>query len=220
MGSGNSSPGAVFLEDSVNFLRRKSSPLHRSALLPAKLLLTSPPYYALTNYHYDPWLRLWLLGGRPDAVRSGEANRGKFEHSQGYRRLLEDVSEGCAPLLAKDAVIYVRTDRRPMTYRTTRSVSCRRFRGAPIVVFASFEGADADQPPHGCPSLCASASRRCDGHRLTFSDGAPISVGGTNDPRVVGWRSTRRGGGSSIPGGCGLLREILHGTGRSPARAL
>jgi hypothetical protein len=73
---------------------------------------------------------------------------------------------------------------------------------------------------HGCPSLCASASRRCDGHRLTFSDGAPISVGGTNDPRVVGWRSTRRGGGSSIPGGCGLLREILHGTGRSPARAL
>jgi hypothetical protein len=98
--------------------------------LPAKLLLTSPPYYALTNYHYDQWLRLWLLGGRPDAVRSGEASQGKFEHSQGYRRFLEDVSEGCAPLLAKDAVIYVRTDRRPMTYRTTRSVSCRRFRGS------------------------------------------------------------------------------------------
>lgn len=28
----------------------------------ADLILTSPPYYGVTNYRYDNWIRLWLLG--------------------------------------------------------------------------------------------------------------------------------------------------------------
>ena len=27
------------------------------------LFFTSPPYYGVTNYFYDQWLRFWLLGG-------------------------------------------------------------------------------------------------------------------------------------------------------------
>jgi len=29
-----------------------------------KLVITSPPYMDITDYHGDQWLRLWLLGGR------------------------------------------------------------------------------------------------------------------------------------------------------------
>jgi hypothetical protein len=55
---------------------------------PARLLLTSPPYFRLTNYHYDQWLRLWMLGGSPTANRLGEENRGKFEGRVAYSKLL------------------------------------------------------------------------------------------------------------------------------------
>ena len=34
----------------------------------ASLLFTSPPYFGITNYHYDQWLRLWLLGGAPSPI--------------------------------------------------------------------------------------------------------------------------------------------------------
>src|SRR6266852_7068337 len=70
----------------------------------------SPPYYAITNYHYDQWLRLWLLGGPPNALRSGGAVCGKFEHRQKYRDLLHGVFSRAAELLADDATVYVRTD--------------------------------------------------------------------------------------------------------------
>jgi hypothetical protein len=89
---------------------------------PARLLLTSPPYYGITNYHYDQWLRLWLLGGPPNALRVGGAVRGKFEHRQRYRTLLQRVFCRAASLLAEDATVYVRTDRREITFTTTTEI--------------------------------------------------------------------------------------------------
>ena len=41
--------------------------------------------YSSTNYHYDQWLRLWLLGGPPNAARIGGRHRGKFEDRAGYQ---------------------------------------------------------------------------------------------------------------------------------------
>src|SRR5262249_28880825 len=50
----------VYLGDSQNRIAQISAKLcsHKS-----RLLFTSPPYYGVTNYFYDQWLRLWLLGG-------------------------------------------------------------------------------------------------------------------------------------------------------------
>jgi DNA modification methylase len=88
----------------------------------ARLLLTSPPYYGVTNYHYDQWLRLWLLGGPPTSRRIGGKHRGKFESKPQYRQLLLEVFGRSKPLLQRDGIVYVRTDRRKLTLNTTREV--------------------------------------------------------------------------------------------------
>jgi hypothetical protein len=119
-GRPNGGGGQVLLGDATTVLARlgrKSDSRRR-----IRLLFTSPPYLGVTNYHYDQWLRLWVLGGRPDARRSGELHRGKFEDRSGYRDLLRKVFEGSKPLLDPDAVVYVRTDRRRDTYAVTREV--------------------------------------------------------------------------------------------------
>lgn len=113
---------AVYLGDSVAKLSSIRKRVEDRALPKAKLLFTSPPYFAVTNYHYDQWIRLWLLGGPPHALLTGNGRGGKFEHHAGYRTLLSRVFEEAAPLLQKDATIYVRTDSRKFTYTTTRSV--------------------------------------------------------------------------------------------------
>ena len=114
----------VYLGDSTAVLPevpRYWGPEHRRA----RLLLTSPPYRGITNYHYDQWLRLWLLGGAP-APNAGSGGRGKyrgkFDNTPQYRQLLADVFRESRNLLRHDAVIYVRTDRRPSTLHITVEV--------------------------------------------------------------------------------------------------
>ena len=131
----------VYLGDSVHKLvdiHRNRTPLPATG---ATLLLTSPPYYAKTNYHYGQWLRLWLLGGQPNAGRVEGKYRDKFVHKERYRELLLKVFTKCKELLAKDATIYVRTGKEKITLSTTISVlqgtfpdhhmmkHCRPFRG-------------------------------------------------------------------------------------------
>jgi DNA modification methylase len=114
----NASGSRIYLGDSVRLLSTLT------ARMPAKasLLLTSPPYYKVTNYHYDQWLRLWMLGESPDAYRKPGTHRGKFENAQRYSTLLFDVFSRAARLVKRKATIYVRTGRQPATYDVTRSV--------------------------------------------------------------------------------------------------
>jgi len=86
---------------------------------PARLLLTSPPYFDVTNYHYDQWLRLWMLGGAPNACRAGGKYKGKFENRISYQELLLRAFRKSSELLAKDATVYVRTGRQTITRETT-----------------------------------------------------------------------------------------------------
>jgi hypothetical protein len=89
-----------------------------------RLLLTSPPYFGLTNYHYDQWLRLWLLGGPPNAHRVAGSRelRGKFQNASRYTELLQNVFQSAAELLSPKATIYVRTGLGVVTYFTTLQV--------------------------------------------------------------------------------------------------
>ena len=86
------------------------------------LLFTSPPYLGVTNYHYDQWLRLWLLGEQPNALRKTGTHRGKFESTEKFAALLHDVFSRAARIAARDATIYVRTGRQESTHRVTRAV--------------------------------------------------------------------------------------------------
>lgn len=119
--------GRMYLGDSVEKLGRLRQQVGKGSLAKANLLFTSPPYHGVTNYHYDQWLRLWLLGHPPNALRNGNGRGGKFEAREEYRRLLEHVFTRAAQLLEKDAIVYVRTDSREFTYRTTVAVLCKVF---------------------------------------------------------------------------------------------
>lgn len=83
------------------------------------LLLTSPPYYDVTNYRLDHWIRLWLLGG--PALPGGDT-REKYAHKERYQTMLSGVFEVTKPLLTDDALIYIRTDSREFTLNTTLAV--------------------------------------------------------------------------------------------------
>ena len=109
-----SGAGRIYLGDSQSVLARWES--HPTK---AKLLLTSPPYYGVTNYFYDQWLRLWLLGGTDRPRSAGESCKRKFENRDHYTKMLQRVFEKSKPLLKRSAVIYVRTDARQFTREAT-----------------------------------------------------------------------------------------------------
>jgi hypothetical protein len=52
---------AIILNMDMRDLPRKSGQLPTNI----RCAVTSPPYFDVTNYAEDQWLRLWLLGGPP-----------------------------------------------------------------------------------------------------------------------------------------------------------
>jgi len=106
----------VYLGDSVTRLPAIASRQEAKA----QLLLTSPPYCGVTNYHYDQWLRLWLLGGPAAPQRLEAYSCGRFFDRRRYESLLTTVFQAAARLLTRDAVVYVRTDRREVTLSATK----------------------------------------------------------------------------------------------------
>ena len=72
----------------------------------ARLILTSPPYCGVTNYEYDNWIRLWMLGGPNHPNGSAKA---RFGNRDNYNKLIHGVLEKSKKLSADDVRIYVRT---------------------------------------------------------------------------------------------------------------
>jgi hypothetical protein len=85
----------------------------------ADFLLTSPPYCGVTNYEYDNWIRLWMLGG-PALPSHRQASR--YSDKEAYQNLLYEVFAQAKRLSKNSATIYVRTDAREYTLATTMDV--------------------------------------------------------------------------------------------------
>jgi len=117
----------VFLGNSITLLPRLERGLCEQRLAKATLLLTSPPYFALTNYHYDQWLRLWLLGFEPDAYVARGPYKGRFTNRGRYQRLLSKVFHRAAKAVKPNAVIYVRTSKEAFTKEATLNAMCEAF---------------------------------------------------------------------------------------------
>lgn len=126
--------GSVLLGDSIAWLPRLAADIDRGDLEKFDLLFTSPPYYGVTNYNYDQWLRLWMLGAEPRPVHSRGVWQNKFESRAAYRKLLERVFAQSADVLDEAATIYVRTDARPFTYETTLEVLRQVFPGKRLTI--------------------------------------------------------------------------------------
>lgn len=82
----------------------------------ASLLLTSPPYMGITNYEYDNWIRLWLLGG--PATPSWKQTQ-RYSNRGRYEEMLYGVFAKAKKLMSDDACLVVRTDRRRYTLEAT-----------------------------------------------------------------------------------------------------
>ena len=84
------------------------------------LLLTSPPYFGITDYRQDSWIRLWILGEGPplpDWKKDKRSNRQDL-----YRQMLYNVFLKASKLLTPYSVIWIRTDARKFTKNTTLEV--------------------------------------------------------------------------------------------------
>jgi hypothetical protein len=112
----------LLLGDSSHLMEEISKRVATGAQKPFKLLLTSPPYYGLTNYYYDQWLRLWMLGGPDRPTSTRHIHKRKFESWPVYTDLLSTVFKKCFEAMDQDAYVYVRTDARDVTFTTTLDV--------------------------------------------------------------------------------------------------
>lgn len=119
--------GVASLADSTIELEQIIAKVELGELPKFRLLLTSPPYYDITHYHYDQWLRYWMLGGPSWPSKAEDKHRGRFSSQVAYRELLDSVFRQAAQIMTDDAVIYVRTDKRQFTLKTTRNLLQRHF---------------------------------------------------------------------------------------------
>ena len=73
-----------------------------------KCIITSPPYFDVTNFEEDQWLRLWFLGGppQPNLRRLSRDDRYRFEDK--YWRFIADMWRSFGQVVSKGAHIIVR----------------------------------------------------------------------------------------------------------------
>lgn len=116
----------VLLGDSTREINKVSNLLEENKEK-VSLLFTSPPYCAITDYHADQWLRLWLLGGNEKLTYSKEKYKGRFVKHNEYQELLNTVFSKCKKLMSENAIIYVRTDAREFTLDTTLEILKKHF---------------------------------------------------------------------------------------------
>lgn len=86
---------------------RRASSLLRPYRERVKLVVTSPPYLDLTDYHEDQWLRLWFVGGPTKPItRQGRDDRHRSPEK--YWQFLREAWAGVLPLLRDDAQFVIR----------------------------------------------------------------------------------------------------------------
>jgi hypothetical protein len=86
---------------------RRASRLLRAYEGRVKLVITSPPYLDITDYHEDQWLRLWLLGG-DRKPKAGQSKDDRHRRIEAYWQFLREAWIGIAPLLQRSAHVVIR----------------------------------------------------------------------------------------------------------------
>lgn len=129
--------GKVRFGDSVSELDIIKRDVDNGAMPQFDLLFTSPPYYNVTSYHYDQWLRLWMLGHNPRPSKTGGDWQDGFWSQADYRELLTTVFTKCATVMKPDARVLVRTDARTFTHDVTAEILCATFPDKELTTIAS-----------------------------------------------------------------------------------
>lgn len=75
---------------------------------PIRCVITSPPYFDVTNYAEDQWLRLWFLGGPPQPTRQGFSKDDRHGAVDRYWMLLADMWRSLGQTLGRNSDIVIR----------------------------------------------------------------------------------------------------------------
>jgi hypothetical protein len=86
---------------------RRAATLLRSYKERVKLVITSPPYLDITDYHEDQWLRLWMLGGASKPI-GGQGRDDRHRRVEAYWQFLREAWKGVVPLLQEKAQVVIR----------------------------------------------------------------------------------------------------------------
>jgi len=130
----NLAQSRVILGDAVAEVPQIKKEIDEGSAKPFSLLLTSPPYYSITNYNYDQWIRMWMLGWDDRPVRTRGMWQSKFDSRARYADLLTRVFGHCSEVLDRNATVYVRTDARSFTYETTIAILSSKFPGKKMAI--------------------------------------------------------------------------------------
>ncbi len=71
-------------------------------------VITSPPYFDVTNFEEDQWLRLWFLGGEPRPTYGRISTDDRHTSKRAYWQFLREAWAGIAPLMRPDSVLVCR----------------------------------------------------------------------------------------------------------------
>jgi hypothetical protein len=70
--------------------------------------ITSPPYFDVTNFEEDQWLRLWFLGGPPYPTRNRVSRDDRHSFEDNYWRFIADMWRSLGAILCPRAHVVVR----------------------------------------------------------------------------------------------------------------
>jgi hypothetical protein len=73
-----------------------------------KAIITSPPYFDVTSYEEDQWLRLWFLGYQPRPTYGQLSRDDRHTGKRMYWKFLEEVWSGIKPLVQDNATLVCR----------------------------------------------------------------------------------------------------------------
>lgn len=111
--------GTARIGDSIQELDKLQAEVEASEVPQFDLLFTSPPYYNVTSYHYDQWLRLWMLGHSSKPSKTGGEWQDGFWSQIEYGELLKSIFTKCKRIMKPNAKVWVRTDAREFTRQVT-----------------------------------------------------------------------------------------------------
>jgi hypothetical protein len=75
---------------------------------PVRCVITSPPYFDVTNFEEDQWLRLWFLGGPPHPTTNRLSRDDRHGFAANYWRFIADMWRTLGVVLARSAHVVVR----------------------------------------------------------------------------------------------------------------
>ena len=73
-----------------------------------RCVVTSPPYFDVTNCEEDQWLRLWFLGGPPHPTRGRISRDDRYSFEDSYWRFIADMWRSLGVVVSANAHVVIR----------------------------------------------------------------------------------------------------------------